>query len=43
VVIEVAQRAVAHSVERIVELVKELCGQLDFGYSVVAQGDDESV
>jgi hypothetical protein len=40
VVIEVAQRAIVHSVGKIVELVRELVGVVDFGYSVVGQGGD---
>jgi hypothetical protein len=41
VVIEVAQRAIVHSVGQIVELVRELVGELDFGYSVVSQESAE--
>ncbi|KAG9235949.1 hypothetical protein BJ875DRAFT_373159 [Amylocarpus encephaloides] len=40
VVIEVAQRAVSHGVGRIVELTRELVGEVDFGHHVVAQEEE---
>ena len=40
VVVEVAQRAVMHGVERIVGLVRELVGEVDFGYVVVPQSEE---
>jgi len=41
VVIEVAQRAVIDGTDRIVRLVRELVGEVDFSWRVVGGSEDE--